>query len=323
MRPLRSLIPAVGAAAALAVSLGAPAQAATTKLDPASLPRGADLAVPHLEGKTVVDGAVRFKVKAPQVRLIGKAGTSYVVGTTRANGSGGRVVRIAADGTVLTRLGRGDVYGAELSDDGLTLTQVKPTARRTVLKVRAVDTGATVATRTFRGYVQVLDSDAGKLLLGRDRATLTWTTATDSVATVSTRTGYAGDLSNDVVAVYTKDPYDGGCTVVQRLSTGARLFKDCEERVIAINGDATRFATVDILADGIGPGYVAVRDAAGARLAAYEVAKRGWFGEIAFETPTALLLETNGARKAAWVRCTDAGCERASDLTPAETPRVS
>lgn len=322
MRPLSTLLPAAGAAAALALGLGAPAQAATTKLDPASLPRGADLAVPHLEGRTVVDGAVRFKVKAPQVRLIGKAGTSYVVGTTRSNGSGGRVVRVSADGTVLTRLGRGDVYGAELSDDGQTLTQVKPTARRTVLTVRAVDTGATVATRTFRGYVQVLDSDAGRLLLGRDRATLAWTTATDSVATVSTRTGYAGDLSNDVLAVYTKDPYSGGCTVVQRISTGARLFKNCDERVTAVNGDGTRFAMIDILADGIGPGYVAVRDAAGAGLASYEV-RRGWFGEIAFETPTALLLDTNGARKAAWVRCTDAGCERASDLTPAETPRAS
>ena len=40
-------------------------------------------------------------------------------------------------------------------------------------------------------------------------------------------------------------------------------------------------------------------------------------------SPTALLLETNGRRKAATVRCTDAGCERASDLSPVETLRAS
>ena len=32
--------------------------------------------------------------------------------------------------------------------------------------------------------------------------------------------------------------------------------------------------------------------------------KSGWFGSIEFETPTALLLEVNGARKAFTARCT-------------------
>ena len=50
---------------------------------------------------------------------------------------------------------------------------------------------------------------------------------------------------------------------------------------------------------------------------------KGWFGAIDFETTTAVLLETNGPRKAATVRCTDAGCERASDLSPTVHPRVA
>ena len=79
-------------------------------------------------------------------------------------------------------------------------------------------------------------------------------------------------------------------------------------------------ATIDLLSDGIGPSYVAVRtsrpQARGVR------GGQGWFGEITFETPTALLLETNGARKAATVRCTDADCERASGLSPTVQPRL-
>ena len=57
--------------------------------DPRNLPRGADVSIPHLEGKTIVDGAIRVRVKAPTLRLLGKSGASYVVGT--ANGRAGTV----------------------------------------------------------------------------------------------------------------------------------------------------------------------------------------------------------------------------------------
>ncbi len=80
-------------------------------------------------------------------------------------------------------------------------------------------------------------------------------------------------------------------------------------------------ATIDILSDGIGPSYVAVRAGTGQKLAAYDV--KGWFGQITFETPTALLLETNGKRKAATVRCTDSGCERATDVSGTVQPRLA
>jgi hypothetical protein len=80
-------------------------------------------------------------------------------------------------------------------------------------------------------------------------------------------------------------------------------------------------ATIDLLSDGIGPNLVTVRSGSGTRLARFDV--NGWFGEIGFENATSLLLETNGRRKAATVRCTDAGCERASDLSRTVQPRVA
>ena len=42
---------------------------------------------------------VRVTVKAPTVRLLGKSGTAYVVGTANAQGGHGRIYRVAADGT--------------------------------------------------------------------------------------------------------------------------------------------------------------------------------------------------------------------------------
>src|SRR4029079_9138913 len=125
------------------------------------------------------------------------------------------------------------------------------------------------------------------------------------VGIVSRHAGYVGDLSADVVGTFTKDPYDGGCTLVTRIPTGERLWKSCTEQVAAFNADASRIATIGILSDGPGPGRVDARTIDGKHLGRYQVAS-GWFGSIGFETQTALLLDVNGARKAFTARCTAA-----------------
>lgn len=324
MRPLlRTLVrcsTAVATGTLAATLVAAPSSAATTTtLNPATLPRGADVSVPHLEGKTVVDGTVRIRVKAGTVRLLGKSGTAYVVATADKQGAGGRLVRLAADGTS-TRLGRANVFSSRLSDDGQTVVSTQGDGRRTVVTVRSATTGAKAASRAFRGYVSALDAEADRVLLGALDGTRVWTTSTDAVARVSRLGGYEGDLSADVLAGYTGDPYDGGCSKVVRISTGAELARSCKERVEEFNADGTRMATVALLSDGIGPSRVTVRTGTGQRLATYEV--KGWFGEVSFETPTALLLETHGKRKTAVVRCTDTGCERAGELSDTEPLRA-
>jgi hypothetical protein len=322
MRPLPTVLVALATGALAATLVPAPATAAaTTTLNPAKLPRGADVAIPHLEGKTVVDGSVRIRIKAPALRLLGKSGTSYVVGTADRQGAHGQFFRVAPDGT-RTKLGRGDIYLTELAGDGQNLVSTKvPSNSTSVVTIRSATTGDTVASRRFKGYASALDGDTGRVLVGGPRKTWVWTTGTDSVAVVARYSGYAGDLSADVVAGYTKDPYRGGCTVVRRISTGEQLWKSCKERVAEFNADGSRMATIDILSDGIGPGWVGVRGSTGHKFGAYTV--NGWFGSIDFETTTAVLLETNGARKTATVRCTDAGCERASDLSATVQPRAS
>ena len=179
-----------------------------------------------------------------------------------------------------------------------------------------------MATRSFKGYYGALDAQADRVLVGSGSKTVIWTTSTDSVGVVAHDAGYIGDLSSDVVGTFTKDPYDGGCSEVRKITTGALLWRSCTEQVAAFNADASRIATIGILSDGPGPGRVDARTISGQHLGRYQV-KSGWFGSIAFETPTGLLLDVNGARKAFTARCTGTVCERASDLRPAETLRAA
>ena len=327
MRPLtrtlvRALITVSASALAATLVAGPAAALPTTTLTPHGLPRGADVAVPHLEGKTVVDGAVRIRIKAPTLVLLGKSGAAYVVGTADAQGAHGRIYRVTADGT-RTLLARSHPFQSILSGDGsrIVTSHLGRTPKATITVVDAT-TGARVAKRTFGGYASALDADAGRVLVGDNGKASLWTTSTDSVAVLSRHSGYFGDLSTDVVATFTKDPYDGGCTVVSRISTGAKLWRSCTEAVTAVSTDGSRIATVGILSDGPGPGRVDARTITGQHLGRYQV-RSGWFGSIYFESPTALLLQVNGARKAFTARCTGTACERASDLSPAQTLRTS
>jgi hypothetical protein len=322
MRPLSHALLAVGTGT-LVIGLAAPATAQPAiTLSPGGLPRGADVSVPHLEGKTVVDGVVRVRVKAPMLGLLGKSGSAYVVGTANAQGGHGRIYRITADGT-RTLLAKAHPFETLLSDDGGTIvsTRVGGTLKSTITAYDAT-TGAVKATRVFKDYATGLDARGDQVLIGSLDKTWLWTASTNSVGIVSRDGGYIGDLSSDVVSTFTKDPYDGGCAEVRRITTRERLWRSCTEQVAAFNADASRIATIGILSDGPGPGRVDARTIDGKHLGRYQV-KAGWFGAIRFESPTALLLEVNGARKAFTARCTGTACERASDLRPAQTLRVS
>ncbi len=323
MRPLSRSLVAVGTVALAGTLLASPASAKPAiTLTPGGLTRGADVSIPHLEGKTVVDGAVEVKVKAPMVRLLGKSGSAYVVGTANAQGAKGRIYRVAADGTK-TLLARSHPYETLLSGDGATVVTTR-LDRKANATITAYDvaTATKLASRSFKGYYGALDAQADRVLVGSGSKTVIWTTSTDSVGVVAQDAGYIGDLSSDVVATLTKDPYDGGCSEVRKITTGALLWRSCTEQVAAFNSDASRIATIGILSDGPGPGRVDARTISGQHLGRYQV-KSGWFGSIAFETPTGLLLDVNGARKAFTARCTGTVCERASDLRPAETLRAS
>ena len=293
--------------------------APTVELKPASVPRGADIAIPHMEGRVIVDGDTRIRVRGEVVHLLGTSGTAYVVHTSAKEGyAEGRAVRVRRDGS--TRVLLRHVAAADLvvTQDGDQVVETREVAgKRTAVHVVSARTGEAVATRTFRGRMFSLDAAENRVLLSSwsPARTVWWNFASDATSVAARRTGGAADITADRLGSYTGDPYDGGCYVLSSLRHPARtLWRSCSDRAVAFSPSGRRVATVGIVDDGIGPAMVTVRRVrGGAALARYTTQ---WFGAIRWESNTALLLDTNGKRKAATIRCVLADCERASDLEP-------
>ncbi len=167
--------------------------------------------------------------------------------------------------------------------------------------------------------MSVLDAASGRAVVGgwSPNRTFWWEfDRTDDTSRINGRVGYFADISAGRLASYTRDPYRGGCSVLTSL-TGKRLSKSCKERVTAVSPSGGRVATIHILSDGLGPTEVKVRRASGRALATYDAPS--FFGRIAWENGTSLLLDTHGKRQWATVRCDLDDCERASALK--RTPR--
>jgi WD40 repeat protein len=304
----------VGATLLAAYAVPALAAEPTTELRPAQLERGADVQIPHVEGNFVVDGDVRVGF-ASRPSLLGTSDDAFIVWL-----SDGRILRVEPTGDRMV-IHKGNDVSLEVSADGSRLAVV--TGDSTSSKVRIIDTftGDTVKTRTFSaGWVQALDFEGNRVVLSSftsaDTRTWIWNTLKNSTRQITDRPGYLADLATDRLATYTRDPYDGGCTKLVRISAPTDvLWRSCSDRITALSPAATRMATIHILSDGLGPNRVTLRGAHGGALASYTAQ---WFGLITFETNKALLLDTNGTKKSALVRCTLEGCVRASDLRDVE-----
>lgn len=319
---------ALAAASALALGTGllpaaAPAPASEprpTTVRPERLERGPDAAVPHVEGRRIVDGSASTRVRGQQLRLLGtRPDGRYVVLVQR---DGREQVRAVTPGGGARKIR--PVYEREtatLSGDGTTLVTALHRYRRDQTLLRAYDstTGERLGQRTSRGYRHVLDADPATVLhAGLEGPVVAWDLATDTGRRVSRRLGYTADLAHDRLAVFTKDPYQGGCTVVSPISDPATtLWRSCDEVVLGFSQDASHLATTYILADGLGPGDVRVRTTGGELTGRYRV-RAGWFPSVLFEDDDTVLLDTVTPDASAVVRCDGGACELASDLGPGE-----
>jgi hypothetical protein len=275
-------------------------------------------------GDVLVDGARRVPLRRSSV-LIGASGSGYVTWTS----DGARrpsIWRVRPDGDTALLMRAREAYGSVLSTDGelLAVPRIRVQARKTVVTIHDAVTGAVLQTTTFSGFASLLDLDGDELVVGTTSParTTTWDLSTDAKQRISRHTGYQADVSADRLAVLTDDPYNGGCSVVSTLSDPATVLSEsCTERVTDFAPDGRRLALVDLLTDGLGPNRVIVRTAGGRRVATYEAPF--FFGLVTWETATALLLQTNGPRQSALVRCVRAACERASRVRSAPAVRTS
>lgn len=311
------------ASLATAVALLAPAHAAapTVELQPQQLTRGPDIAVPHIEDGDFVDGERRIELPGTEAQIIGESMGAWLVGTYDIDRKRNRrVVRVAADGSVTDVLRNVDPSTVVLSESGSTLYAVGRARRDGAAPVRVwspVD-GALVAERTFRGYPEIVTADSVKVLIRTQGRTFWWKSAKDHVRQVTRRLTGLASAEHDLLLTYTKDPYLGGCSELVRLSRPrVKVWKSCRDRVAAISPDGTEMLTFDILTDGLGPNELRLREVDGTRLATYAT---NWFGSWGWESTGTVLLDVNGQRKSATVRCTLGACENATDPVKVQTP---
>ena len=146
----------------------------------------------------------------------------------------------------------------------------------------------------------------------------TWRFATGRSRTVVERRGSVASIEHDLLGVDTKDPYSGGCTRLVRLSApGTTVWTSCRDRVAAFSPDGSQMLTFHILTDGLGPGELHLRETDGTRLATWTT---GWFGGWEWESTGTLLLDVNGTRRSATVRCTVDACDNATDSVRVQAP---
>lgn len=312
------------AALTTALTLVAPAQAAapTVELQPHELGRGADIAIPHIDDGDFVDGSRRVELPGTVADIIGPSGDAWVVATHRTNRVGEwrnrRVVRVEEDGAVRGVLRDVDAPTLVLSEDGSRLVGPTSSKRRTTIRVWSAVDGSVIAERTFSGYPGVVAADARKVLVNTVERLAVWRVGAGKVRTVTRRLTGLASIEHDLLTTYTKDPYLGGCTEMVRLSDlDEVVWRSCKDRVATISPDGSRILTFHILTDGLGPGEIHLRTTSGRKLATYTT---NWFSDWGWESPDTLLLDVNGQRKFATVRCTLDACENATDPVKVSAP---
>lgn len=320
---LRPLVVAATALAAAALHLPAAAWA-PTELQPEDLPRGADIRVAHIEDGDLVVGERRVDVGGEFAHLLGRSGRSWMVGTSDADGQGGRrIVRVRPDDSIKVVKRGVSLFESVLSANGrFVVVPGRGTERALPIRVFSAATGRLRSERAFPHYPEVMAMDGRRVILSSwETGVRSWNIRTNTLSVITRKPANLLDVRNDLLAVYTKDPYRGGCVRLGRLSSPrTTLWRSCTERLTSISPGGTRMATIDLLADGLGPGRVWEREVDGTLLSHYAT---NWFGAIGFESNTALLLEVNGDTLSSTVRCGGGSCSNATDPEPVRAPRLS
>ena len=324
-RPLAALITTIVAATLLA-GTASPSAAAPETLRLGDLPKGPAPATPYVFDGTLHDGTISVTLPKGVARFVGRVGADYLVQGYSPKVEKEVVVRVTAAGartTVATGISLSD---ATVSDDGTSFvaSQFKLHPRpqgRTVLRRYDAATGDVTLKKIVKGYAGIIDYDGTIAVLGGFAPTWTsaWDLTTNSVRRLVKAAGYEADIAADRLAVFTKDPYLGGCTEVSALSDpGRTIWRSCDEAVEEFSPDGSHMATIFILTDGLGPGRFTLRTTTGKNLGVYDAPF--YFGWIWFEDNSHVLAEAFARTKGALVRCDSGGCERATAIKAHKTP---
>lgn len=305
--------------ASLAV-LGGPA--AAEEVRPGSLPRGADLARPYVEGTTIVDGSRVVDVPdARRLEILGEARTGWLVSKRRIVLD---LAFVGRDGTE-RRLPGADEDVVFSSDGRLYSSAGLASDGETVVAVRRVGDGTRLAVHTFRSWVdknigrfaQPIDLDGDRMLIGgRGGRVIVWNWRRDTFRDVIGDKWHlqVGSLRHDVAAGWTAP--GERCTFTAHLSTPhRRLWRSCEEQVLSLSPDGRRLVTIDRR---LLPGFgrirrIVMRTVEGRALGTWTAEA---FTDIAWESDTAISFRVTSRTRTAMVRCSARRCQAATDPVP-------
>jgi hypothetical protein len=294
-------------------------------IKPATIARGADIAVPHLEGTTIVDGAVRVPLNTARARLYGKWQGSYIAATGNKQWGNVKLWRVSSAGATKQLAAGIDPFNTLLDAeaDQVVYSYGDSTSRPTI-GLYDLGLDKELAARAFASLPTLLEFDQGLVVATFTSLTIktvTWDTVANLVVKVNGKQSNYASKAHDLLGYFNKDPFLGGCQVLAHLSDPTDvLWTNCDERIEAVSPDGRRVATIPLLSDGIGPADVLLRKIGGTPLAHYTIA--GWFGAVTWETSTKLLMESNGKNRSATIRCKVTDCDRATDLVPTPDFRV-
>lgn len=292
----------------------------TVAVKPGTIARGPDVAGPHLDGTTIVDGDVSVRLRSANAVLYGKWDDQYVAATANAQFGNVKLWLVSATGE-REKLAAGiDPFNTVLDAEADQVAySLGDSVQKPTIAVFDLGLDKEVALSTFSSLPRLLEFDEGLVVVSLADLkvkTLTWDTVSDETLKVIAKQSNYASAAHDLLGYFSKDPQiDGGCQVLAHLSDpGDVLWTNCDERIEAVSPDGKRVATIPLLSDGIGPADIVLRKIGGTALAQYTI--NGFFGRIWWETPTKLLMEANGRVQAATVRCKVTSCNRASDLRP-------
>lgn len=309
-------------ATALLLLLAAPAGAGSGSLDPGSLPRGADLARPYVEGTTIVDGARVVDVPGARgLEILDVARTGWFVSkrTTFVD-----LAFVAHDGTQRRLPGADE--DTVFSPDGRFYTEAFLLSDgETQVGVHRVSDGKRLARRVFRSWVddnvgrfaRPVDLDGGRMLIGgAGGRVMVWNWRRDALRTVKDDTWHlqSGSLRRDIAAGFTAP--GERCTFVARLSRpGRELWRSCSQRVLSFSPDGRRMVTIERrVTPGLGKvRTIVLRTVRGRTLGRWTAEA---FTDISWESDTKISFRVDGSSQSAMVRCSASQCANASDPVP-------
>jgi len=318
----------VSALAAVVLPL-LPVSAASPRIDPAAMPRGADPAVVHLVRDTIRDGDRRI----PATRR-GEHGALWVV-------AGGYVVRDYNVGprrstrvVFISRTGERRVVArsrlwieVRVSPTGRRMaTQVWPNdlTQRSVITVSRPRTGRVVAQQELRLATLAALTDhrvlVGRRIRWKDPATVWWNYERKTVRRIHHQAAVAADVRHDKVVFDRSD--DGEfCNRVAVLSRPARtLWRSCQVYPHQWSPDGARAIATHTYFDAAGTDRWWVVDGRTAQRQARITGRLDW--DAVWEDDQHFLTKAQSdAGKAAVIRCDLTGsCERASRIWDVPLP---